>query len=293
MIARLSCLKPSGGHLQLNSGTSKHPQRSRIQLSRSTLWLMEKASAEMVDLTTLEIFFEDQIKGDSGPLRFWSRHVDVAQIKWPWNELKFFGLAKEASPNEMWVTSSGVMDRNQVLVSLCSWASRKTLFAKSMVPTVGLDSWHWTSPSLEAMSGLVCVTAYWMLPMIPLSFDNSVSVKSDSGCSRRFFPISMAMIPWTYASWEAEMDPSGCCSKSIPVNLNLRSLNEPKGNRRSSSLSCFRKNWSPPPRPSPTWVPNTPCKTKSLPFPDDKKWTHGSRGWVWKLSSRRCLVSSR
>ena len=70
MIARLSCLKPSGGHLQLNSGTSKHPQRSRIQLSRSTLWLMEKASAEMVDLTTLEIFFEDQIKGDSGPLRF-------------------------------------------------------------------------------------------------------------------------------------------------------------------------------------------------------------------------------
>ena len=54
-----------GSHLK-----SKHPQRSRIQLSRSTLWLMEKASAEMVDLTTLEIFFDDQIKGDNGPLRF-------------------------------------------------------------------------------------------------------------------------------------------------------------------------------------------------------------------------------
>ena len=58
------------GSRQAKSGSIKHPHKSLIQPRRSTLRDIEKASAERVDRTTLAIFFDDHVKGESGACLF-------------------------------------------------------------------------------------------------------------------------------------------------------------------------------------------------------------------------------
>ena len=159
-----NCFKPPIGFRQSNLGITKTPQSKRIHPSWSTLLDIEKASAERVDLTTLEIFLDVQISGEMGAcslsLSFWS----VAHMMVPWWDDNCLGLANDASPKETCDTSETGMCRKQIFTCANSWASLKTLLAAINVATVPRDIWDWISPNLAAMSGLVWVTAYCRLP---------------------------------------------------------------------------------------------------------------------------------
>ena len=167
------------------------PQSNLIHPSLSTLLDMAKASADRVDRTTRAIFLEDQVSGLIGADSLLFNWLLVAHINVPWNESNCLGLANDASPKLTWVSSSSGILRKPILTSDSFWASLKTLLASSKVDTVALAIWVCTSPNFAAMSGRVWVTAYWRLPMIPLSLDNSWSVMGLSGCCLRDRPISI------------------------------------------------------------------------------------------------------
>ena len=178
MIAFWRPAKDLEGVLQSKFLITREPQRSLIQLSLSTPRDIEKASADNVDRTTRAIFFEDQVRGLIGAWRLsWSFGV-VAYTMVPWNEDNCFWLANDASPKTTWVTWGTEMDRKQILVSLVSWASRSNLLAVISVWIVGCEIWTWISPSLDARSGLVWVTAYWIL----LTFQLRWPAVQDSFC---------------------------------------------------------------------------------------------------------------
>jgi hypothetical protein len=59
-------LKAFWGSFHGNCGKANTPQSKRIHPKRSMLRDMEYASADKVDLTTLDIFLEDQLTGDMG-----------------------------------------------------------------------------------------------------------------------------------------------------------------------------------------------------------------------------------
>ena len=260
IIARWSSFKAFGGWRQSKSLITNEPHNKRIQLSLSTPRDTEKASADKVDLTTLAIFLDDQVNGLIGAVTFsWSSGV-VANTMVPWKDDSCLGLAKEASPNTTWVTLSTGIDRKWIWVSLVSWASLKSLFASSSVFTVGRAIWTWISPSFEAKSGLVWVTAYCTLPINPRRADFSLSLALCSGKLLRCLPISIGRIPWMQSCCEAVIPKSGVCSREMPVKVNFRCLKAPKGKRVWSSWIFWWKIESPPHTPSSTWVPKTPCK---------------------------------
>ena len=89
----------SGGLLHWNSGMINVPHSKRHHPILSTLRDMEKASADNVDLTTLEIFLDDHDKGLMGALLLSWRSGVVANTKVPWKDANCFGLANDASPN--------------------------------------------------------------------------------------------------------------------------------------------------------------------------------------------------
>ena len=74
------------------------PHMSLIHPGFSTLLLMEYASADKVDRTTRDIFFEVQFSGVVGAGLFLLRSLFVAQINVPWKDARFEGPANEASP---------------------------------------------------------------------------------------------------------------------------------------------------------------------------------------------------
>ena len=129
----------------------------------------------------------------------------------------------------MCVTSSLGIALKYFLTSRCSWASRSTRLAINIVSMVGCDIWHCTSPSFAAMSGLVWVTAYCRLPIMPRSLDNSLAVTPSWGWSLLCLGISRVGMFMMYSSWEHRMEKSGNCSQSMPANLNWRVLKAPKG----------------------------------------------------------------
>ena len=189
--------KASGGFLHWNSGITSVPHKSRHQLILSTLLDMLKASADKVERTTLEIFFDDHEMGLIGAVQFCCNWGEVANTSVPWKDDSCFGLANEASPNTTWVSWSGSIDLKKILTSQVCWASRRTLLASNSVWIVGFDSWTWISPSLAATSGRVFVVAYWRLPIRPRKWDISVSDTGSWGVDLLCLPISTGMIEFT------------------------------------------------------------------------------------------------
>ena len=185
--------KPFCGSFHGNCGITMIPHNNLTHPRRPMLLdIMEYASGERVDRTTLEIFLEDQLTGEMGASTLSLSWEVVVKMREPWNELRCLSLENYASPNETWVNFfCGSMWRKHTLTSECICASRSTLLHSIRVEILGCDICAWTSLFLDAKSGRVWDTAYCKLPTSPCSFVFSISLAGLSGCSLRDFPMSL------------------------------------------------------------------------------------------------------
>ena len=257
--------KASSGLFQLIFGFSIHAQCNLVQLKRSKAPERAYVSDARVLETTRLIFFENQMRGLTADILVWSMASVVAKMRHPFCEWAFSLVAKAASENDKKRIWSNGKDWTLMLTSENRFASASRRLPCNKSATVAQVTLAWRRLSLQDRSGLVFVAAYCRLPINPRKPWSFWGVIGLSGILRRSLETSIGGMSLIYSFWFRIMSP--LCSWWIwtPVNVNDPWRWLPNGNLASNALTAWANTASPPPIPSSTWIPRTPCMADASP----------------------------